>query len=75
MLHFFVDASFEKKNWPSRLICRTQTNTSQESLYLNEIKYVNNVLNTFTNKCCNLGADQKCQMVAKFRSEEKRKTV
>ena len=71
MLHF-VDASFEKK-WLSRLIFRTQKHTSQESLYLNEIKYDNNVLNTFTNKCCNFGANQKCQMVAREWFEIRRK--
>jgi hypothetical protein len=64
VLHFFVDESLEKKTWPSRRICQTQKNTSQESLYLNETKYVNTVLNTFTNKCCNFGANKKCQMVA-----------
>ena len=66
VLHFFVDESLEKKTWPSRRICQTQKNTSQESLYLNETKYVNTVLNTFTNKCCNFGANQKCQMVASW---------
>ena len=66
MLHFFVDEFLEKKTWPSRRICQTQKNTSQESLYLNETKYVNTVLNTFTNKCCNFGANQKCQMVASW---------
>jgi hypothetical protein len=55
VLHFFVDESLEKKTWPSRRICQTQ---------MNETKYVNTVLNTFTNKCCNFGANQKCQMVA-----------
>jgi hypothetical protein len=48
-----TNVHFLKKNWSSRLICRAQKNTSQESLYLNETKYVNNVLNTFNNKCCN----------------------
>ena len=66
VLHFFVDESLEKKTWLSRWICQTQKNTSQESLYLNETKYVNTVLNTFTNKCCNFGANQKCQMVASW---------
>jgi hypothetical protein len=47
-------------------ICQAQKNTSQESLYLNETKYVNTVLNTFTNKRCNFGANQKCQMVASW---------
>ena len=63
---FFCRWIFEKKTWPSRRICQTQKNTSQESLYLNETKYVNSVLNTFTNKCCNFGANQKCQMVASW---------
>ena len=40
---------------------------------MNETKYVNNVLNTFTNKCCNFGADQKCQMVASWDQKEKEK--
>ena len=69
----FLSMHLLKKNWPSRLICRTQKNTSQESLYLNETKYVNNVLNTFTNKCCNVDADQKCQMVASWDQKEKEK--